>query len=95
MFPDVVYYNNERMLQKNIAVHCRKNENLCGESGFLYEQIKMQQQCNNKYKKQNNNKYIKKMHVYDLVKNKTLKEIDKLEKEMVDVFQKMKRHNLR
>jgi len=37
MFPDAVYYNNEKTLQQNLAVHCRNDENLCGKSGFAYE----------------------------------------------------------
>ena len=39
MFQDSVYINNEKTLSKNLAIHCRNDESLCGKNGFLFEPI--------------------------------------------------------
>jgi hypothetical protein len=45
MFQDTVYFNNAKTLVRNLAIHCRNNENLCGKAGFLYEPIQNEQKC--------------------------------------------------
>ena len=88
MFQDAVYHNNKQTLQKNLAIHCRKNENLCGESAFLHEPIK-----NDEFdKKFEHYEYIKKLCADDFVEATNLEELEKIEKDLVDVFQKMRRH---
>jgi hypothetical protein len=39
MFPDAIYNNGKRVLIKNLAIHCRNDENLCGKKGYLHESI--------------------------------------------------------
>ena len=91
MFQDTVYHNNEKSLQRNLAVHCRNNENLCGKSGFVYEPIK-----NDEFEKRiEHYESIKKIYGEDFIKEKNLEELEKIEKDLIDVFQKMRRHNLR
>ena len=95
-FKDKVYYDNgNEVLIGNLAIHCRKNENLCGKSGFLYEPIN---DINNKNDKNDNEIFEK----YENVKNlccgeftdkKDLDELEKLEKDMLEIFQKMRKHN--
>ena len=89
LFQDAVYHNNIKTLQKNLAIHCRGEENLCGKSGFAYEKI------NSDTKKVENYEYINKLYVDDLIQESSLEELEQIEKELVDVFQKMRRHNLR
>ena len=38
MFQDKIFINNQEMFVKNLAIHCRSNEKLCGKSGYLYEE---------------------------------------------------------
>ena len=40
MFQDKLYNKDNSVLVKNMAAHCRRDENLCGESGFLHESNK-------------------------------------------------------
>lgn len=88
MFNDKLYLNNGVFLMKNLASHCRNNENLCGKSGFLYEPV-------SENKETENYEYIKKLYCEEIINDKTLDELEDIEKEMVEVFHKMRRHNTR
>lgn len=83
MFQDTVYHNNEKTLVKNLAIHCRNNEHLCGPNGYLYESKDVADQY----------EYIKTICSHEYVDESDLDELEALEKEMVTIFQKMRRHN--
>jgi hypothetical protein len=79
-------YPDTNILVSNFAVHCRNDENLCGKSGLLYDpdydNIKQQfyddyEELNNRCCGEVNEKY----------------EIDELDKELLELFQKIKAHN--
>jgi hypothetical protein len=92
IFQDKVYDNkNQVTLQKNLAVHCRNDENLCGKSGYLYEPIEKDEYT----KTYKNYEYIKSLCSDEIVEETNLEELEKIEKELVVVFQKMRRHNLK
>jgi len=76
-------------LIKNMAAHCRKDENLCGESGFLYESNRVE--LDNE--KVQNYEYIKSVCSGNIVEDDYLTKLEQLELELVNVFQKMRRHN--
>jgi hypothetical protein len=96
MFQDAVYHNNIKTLQKNLAIHCRSDENLCGEPAFLHEPVDDDKEVNaNTEKKFEHYEYIKKLCADDFIEETNLEELEKIEKDLVDVFQKMRRHNLR
>ena len=85
MFQDTIYINNQASLVKNLALHCRSDENLCGNSGFLYES------ANNKpFEKYG---YIRKIYGDEFIEETNLHELENIEKELISVFQKMRRHN--
>ena len=91
MFRDYINVNNKDSLVNNLAVHCRNNENLCGNSGFLYE--------NNNIEKQNETEYEELKKHYEELKNRCCGEVnendelEELEREFFEVFQKIKKHN--
>ena len=96
MFQDAVYHNNVKTLQKNLAIHCRSDENLCGKSGFVYEPVNADKEVNaDTEKKFEHYEYIKKLCADDFIEETNLEELEKIEKDLIDVFQKMRRHNLR
>jgi len=84
VFKDYVNLNNKVILVNNFAVHCRSNENLCGKDGFLYEPSNIDKQIESEYE--------------ELINrccgevNET-EEVEQLEKELFEVFQKIKNHN--
>jgi hypothetical protein len=70
----------------NFAVHCRNNEDLCGKTGNFYEpdyEI-IQKNFYNDYEELNN-KCCGEVNEKD--------ELEELEKEFFELFQKMKKHN--
>lgn len=91
MFRDYINVNNKDSLVNNLAVHCRNNENLCGKTGFLYE--------NNNIEKQNETEYEELKKHYEELKNRCCGEVnendelEELEREFFEVFQKIKKHN--
>jgi hypothetical protein len=89
MFKDKVYYvkNDDEVLINNLAVHCRNNENLCGKAGFLYEPI------NSEYDTVENYEFFENLCCGEFTDKKDLEELDKIEKELFDVFEKMRKHN--
>jgi hypothetical protein len=92
MFQDTVYNKENNILVKNMAVHCRRDENLCGESGFLYEPAKTQQREHVK-EHMDNYEYIKNVCSGEFVEEDDLTKLEQLEIDMVSAFQKMRRHN--
>jgi hypothetical protein len=89
MFQDTIYINNEKTLKKNLAIHCRNDESLCGKNGFLFEPI----QTDDVKHRFENYEYMKDICSHEYVEENDLQQLESLEKEMVDVFQRMRRHN--
>ena len=85
MFQDTIYINNQASLVKNLAVHCRSDENLCGNAGFLYESTN-----NKQFEKY---VYARKIYGDEFIEETNLQELENIEKELISVFQKMRRHN--
>jgi hypothetical protein len=85
IFQDRIYNNNTNRgaLIHNFAIHCRNNENLCGESGFLHETNVVDK----KYK------YIKYLHCEELISNKSTTELTEIDIELKKVCKIMIRHN--
>jgi len=90
MFQDKIYNNDSSFLMKNLARHCRENEHQCGEAGYLYELKE-----NNKVSNTIHYCYEEIKHICskNVVENEDLTKLEKLELEMVNAFQKMRRHN--
>ena len=86
IFQDKIYVNNEERLVKNLALHCRSNENLCGKSGYVYEPINISE-------KFENYEYVKGLCCGEFIEKTDLQELEKIEKDLVYIFQKMRRHN--
>jgi hypothetical protein len=79
-------YPDTNILTSNFAIHCRNDENLCGKSGFLYEPDSeiIQENFYNDYEELNNRCCGEVNEKY---------EIDELDKELFELFQKIKKHN--
>ncbi len=92
MFQDKVYNKDNNVLVKNLAVHCRRDENQCGETGFLYEPDKTDQSEQVK-ERMENYEYVKSVCSGEFVKEDDLTKLEQLELDMVNAFQKMRRHN--
>ena len=97
MFKNTCYHRGKEYSLPNYAIHCRDNENLCGQKGILYESIQKindytngtekntaEQQFENELNELNN-------RCCGEVNEKD--EIEQLEKEFFEVFQKIKKHN--
>jgi hypothetical protein len=78
-------------LMRNLAAHCRKDENQCGESGFLYESNT--NPSDKEIEQMDNYEYIKTVCSGKFVDEDDLTKLEKLELDMVTTFQKMRRHN--
>ena len=80
MFQETIY-NNGYIRLYNFATHCRNDENLCGKSGFLYEDnpeiIDQLNELTNKCCGEVNEK----------------NEIEELERDFFEIFQRMKKYN--
>jgi hypothetical protein len=91
MFKNNVYLNNKSTLVSNLASHCRSNENLCGKEGFLYEKIDINEKSSIIDKEISDE--------YEELKNRCCgevnetEEIEQLERDFFEVFQKIKKHN--
>jgi hypothetical protein len=85
-FQDKIIMNNKEHFVKNLAVYCRNNENKCGKSGFLYE-------SNNINDKIANYEDIESLCCGEFIEKSDLRELEEIEKDLVDIFQKMRRHN--
>jgi hypothetical protein len=82
-------YHDENIIVHDFAVHCRNNENLCGKAGNLYEvnevnDDSVQKKFLDDYEELNNRCCGEVNEKY---------EIEELEKEFFELFQKIKRHN--
>lgn len=86
MFSDKVYKGKEERIIYNMAAHCRSNENLCGNPGFLYE-------SNDSDKITEKIQIIENFCSGEINEEKDIEELEKLEKELIDVFQKIRKHN--
>jgi hypothetical protein len=91
-FQDIIYDDKQQVrLQKNLAIYCRNDENLCGKSGYLYEPIEKHKYA----KKFKNYHYINKLCGDDFVEETKLEELERIERDLIEVFKKMRRHNLK
>jgi hypothetical protein len=89
MFKNISYNKGVEKIMNNYATHCRNDENLCGNSGYLYEPIadydknflKQQEIDFNEL----NNRCCGEVNEKD--------EIDQLEKDFFEIYQKIKNHN--
>jgi hypothetical protein len=84
VFRDYVNLNHKDVLVNNLAVHCRNNENLCGKAGFLYESNEIEKNISDDYEE------LKNRCCGEV--NET-EEIEALEREFFEVFQKIRNHN--
>ena len=84
VFRDYVNLNNKDVLVNNLALHCRNNENLCGKAGFLYESSDIDNKITDDYEE------LKNRCCGEV--NET-QEIEELEREFFEVFQKIRNHN--
>jgi hypothetical protein len=88
MFKNTPYLDTNIVIY-DFAVYCRNNEKLCGKSGYLYEPIEA------------NEENIRKNFSddYEELSNRCCGEvnenyeIEELEKDFFELFQKIKRHN--
>jgi hypothetical protein len=76
----------ERDYLKNYAIYCRSDDNLCGKNGFLYEE-NINKEIINKTEELEN------LCCGEVNELKDIEEYEQIEKELFDVFQKMKRYN--
>ena len=84
VFRDYIKLHDKDVLVNNLAVHCRNNENLCGKDGYLYENNNIEKQVEDDYEE------LKNRCCGEV--NET-EEIEELEREFFEVFQKIKNHN--
>ena len=79
MFQEKIYDNNKNeYIVNNLAIYCRGNEKLCGKNGYLYKSIDRDLKISENS--------IQKLEIEKL-------ELKKLDKELISIFQKMKKHN--
>jgi len=84
LFQENIYDGKKNeYIVNNVALQCRNNENLCGKNGTLYQSI------NTKYK---NYEYVRKI-TNDGYEENNFKKIEEMEIELLDIFQKMRKHN--
>lgn len=77
------------------ASHCRKNEAMCGEKGYMYEPIAIgDAPSSSEYRHELKEKYDELSSCCCGEVNQ-VDEIEKLEKEMFEIMQKIKKHNTR
>jgi hypothetical protein len=93
MFKDINFSNGKERFVYNFAVHCRNNENMCGKIGNLYES-KNESKIESDLKDE---QFFK--DAYDELNNRCCGEVneryelEQLEKEFFELYQKMKRYN--
>lgn len=91
MFTNISYNNNKSSAMPNYAYHCRTNENLCGSQGYLFEH----KDCENKKAELELQKELVELNNRCCGEVNETDEIEKLEKEFFEIFQKIKKHNKR
>jgi len=73
-------------LLKNFATNCRNDENLCGKSGIFYEKI--DDELLNEKKE-----IISNLCCGELNEKDDIDELEKLEKDIVEIYQRIRLHN--
>jgi hypothetical protein len=89
MFKNIVYTKGQEKIIHNYAIHCRNDENLCGKSGYLYEAMVDEDMS---FIKQQENEFNELNNRCCGEVNET-DEIEELEKEFFEIYQKIKNHN--
>jgi hypothetical protein len=89
MFQD----NNNGVLIKKLAINCRNNEILCGKSGLLYEKSDNQSDTNKQNDIFERYEHSENMCYGEFTDKKDLEELEEIEKEILEMFQKMRRYN--
>lgn len=87
MFKNITYEKGKEKIIYDYVDHCRKDENLCGKEGFLYEENILEKEkkiIDEKYEELNNRCCGEVNEQYEL---------EQLEREFLELFQKMKRYN--
>lgn len=87
-FQDNFYINNQVKMINHLAINCRNIEHLCGKTGLFHET--MDQDLTKKY---SNYEYLKSLSCGEFIEKNDLNELDKIEKELLEIFQKMRKHN--
>lgn len=77
--------NNRKVY--NLAIFCRSDEKMCGKSGSEYESNE------NIEKKLCEYKDLECMCSVEFTNEDDLKELEKIEKDVLDIFQRMRKHN--
>ena len=85
-YRNVYSVKGEEKIVYEFASHCRNNETMCGERGFMYEPAEKIREYRNKYEELANRCCGE--------VNETA-EIEQLEREMFELMQKIKKHNTR
>lgn len=83
--------NNIRL--NNFASHCRNNENLCGKSGFLYESKNTQKDISDTSDISDIIDQLDNMCCGEVNEKVEIEEYEKIEKELSNIFQQIKKHN--
>jgi len=94
MFRYTYLHKGKEMIQHDFSTHCRSSENLCGKTGFLYEPISGEE-------KQKQERLLESdiLNDYDELNNRCCgevnetDEIEQLEKDFFEIFQRIKKHN--
>jgi len=88
--------NGHKVTIYDFAMHCRNNENQCGQKGYLYEHISEK----NDIDSENTGEEIKKLiNQYNDINNdlsgeiNEKYEIEEMEKELLSIFQKLRKFN--
>ena len=95
MFRYTYLHKGKEMIQHDFSTHCRSSENLCGKTGFLYEPISGERQESMLEPKE----VTDFVNDYDELNNRCCgevnetDEIEQLEKDFFDIFQRIKKHN--
>jgi hypothetical protein len=92
MFKNNCYHRGKEYSLPNYAIHCRVNENLCGKTGFLYESMKTNIDNDNTEEQQINIE-LNELNQRCCGEVNEKDEIEQLEKDFFEVFQKIRKHN--
>jgi hypothetical protein len=102
VFKNIIYRQGKEVIIHDFAIHCRNNEDMCGKSGFLYKPINAEKNNDTNAEK---NTDIDEDELTDILNEREeltnrccgevneKDEIEQLEKEFFEVFQKIKSYN--
>ena len=100
MFTNKLSLKGDDVALPNFARHCRNDEQLCGKFGFLYEPANNNNNNNNATETTNSTiREEELVNEYEELKNRCCGEVneddelEQLERDFFEVFQKIKRHN--